>query len=115
MQHLATPPGMTGQGTDLVDEVPAKRFASAVHPEFVPEPQTAPARESSIQDFGLLDQLHSLYAERERLETAIGMSDADDIIRHVMLLRREQTTSRSDLETSMDVLSKTMKILEILR
>jgi hypothetical protein len=115
MQHLATPPAMAGQATDLLEEMPAKRLASAVHPEFVREPQTAPIKESSVQDFGLLDQLHSLYAERERMEAAIGMSDADDVIRHVMHLRREQTAARSDLETSMDVLSTVMKRLEVRR
>jgi hypothetical protein len=107
---------MSGPATAVLDESPAKHGTSAIHPEFAPlQPLTAPVKESSVQDFGLLDQLHSLYAERERLESAIGMSDADDIIRHVLHLRREQLAARSDLETSMDVLSTVMKRLEVRR
>jgi hypothetical protein len=69
-------------------------------------------KESTFRDFGLLDQLHSLYADKDRLETAIGMSDSEDVIAHIMRLRREQAAARGDLETAMSILSAALKRLD---
>jgi hypothetical protein len=78
----------------------------------VSPPLPRPVPESSVQEYGLLDQLHSLYADKARLEVTIGMSDADDVIRHVMDLRREQNAARSDLHTAMDILQNVLKRLD---
>ncbi len=63
-------------------------------------------------DHGVLDQLHSLYAERERLESALGMSDPDEIIAHVMTMRREQLAAKADVETALNVLRLVITRLE---
>jgi hypothetical protein len=73
-----------------------------------------PVHESSVQDFGLLDQLHSIYADRSRMETAIGLSDADDIISHVMHLRREHLAAKADVRTAMDMLASVLQRLDSL-
>jgi hypothetical protein len=59
---------------------------------------------STAPDHGVLDQLHSLYAERARMEAVLGMSDADDVIAHVMTMRREQLAAKADVETALSVL-----------
>jgi hypothetical protein len=75
-------------------------------------PQGRPPHESSVQDFGLLDQLHSVYADRARMEATIGMSDADDIIQHIMQLRREHHAVRTDVRAAMDILVGVFQRLE---
>jgi hypothetical protein len=60
----------------------------------------------------LVDQLHTLYAEKERLEVAIGLSDGDDITRHVLAMRREQQAIRSDVEAAMAILRSVTARLE---
>jgi hypothetical protein len=67
---------------------------------------------AAAPDHGVLDQLHSLYSERARMETALGMSDADDVIAHVMTLRREQLAAKADVETALNVLRLVVARLE---
>jgi hypothetical protein len=60
----------------------------------------------------LVDQLHSLYAEKERLEVVLGMSDGDDLIRHVLGLRRDRLAMQADLETALSILQSIAARLE---
>jgi Tfp pilus assembly protein PilO len=47
---------------------------------------------------GMLAQLESLYAERERLTQALGTSDADDVVEVVAALRTEVESWRRLVE-----------------
>ncbi len=75
---------------------------------------SVPPPKSSVPDLGLLDQLHSLYAERARMDATIGLSDADEIIDHVMKLRREQQAIRADVDTAVNILRLVTARLETL-
>jgi hypothetical protein len=92
--------------------------ASIAEPSTIPSLQsmgpipTDPGTDMSVQNFGLLDQLHSHYADRAKMELAIGLSDADDIIAHVMRLRREKDAARSDVATAMSMLKSVLERLD---
>jgi hypothetical protein len=111
MEHLAPAPSANGSSNGYH---PA--HASSATPTAVADSpghaMPGIVKESTVRDFGLLDQLHSLYADKDRLETAIGMSDSDDVITHVMRLRREQAAARADLETAMSILVAALKRLD---
>jgi hypothetical protein len=69
---------------------------------------------SPTPDYGIADQLHSMYAERAKMEAAIGLSDVDDVIYHVMQLRREVLSAKSDARTAIDILANMTKRLDTL-
>jgi hypothetical protein len=99
-----TPPNPAwGSAPTKVDQI---RAATSMGSIPVPKP--------TVPDHGLVDQLHSLYAERARLDAAIGLSDADEIIDHVMKLRREQQAIRADVDTAVNILRLVTARLETL-
>jgi hypothetical protein len=108
MQHLATTPFLNGSDSEEAFGTHSGTRSSSTIVVGTVRPGTQPQLETDahqmVQEIGLIDQLHSLYADRAKMEAAIGLSDADDIIRHVLQLRREQFASHSDIATAMELL-----------